>query len=721
LLGLAARQRFVSVCGVQLSGPWRAAVADDDLRREGIGLDFDDDGWAPIDVPGHWRSTAAFVDADGPLLYRTRFDLDSPHDGSRAWVTLDGVFYQADVWLDGAYLGDPEGYFFPHSFDITDLARLGAHHVLAVEVACPPQTNRRAKRNITGIFQHWDGMDTDWNPGGLWRPVHLETTGPVRIDRLRVLCRDASESRAHLRLHARLLSSTATQVVRLRTTVDGDVLGDREHTLALGANEVDWNLDIDSPRLWWPWSLGEQPLSDVFVEVLIDDRPSHTRNVRTGLRQVVVDDWRFSVNGERLFAKGASLAPTRQALATATAEELADDVRVARDAGLDLLRIYGHITRPELYDAADEDGMLIWQDFPLQWGYSRTVRRAAVAQAVEAVDALGHHPSIAVWCAHNEPLAVRGRGRHPEGDSTSQYLLAHQLPGWNRAVLDGWVKRSFERADETRTTIAHSGVLPHVPQLSGTDSHLYYGWHHGSDRDLGALAATMPRMVRFVGEFGAQAVPNSAPFVDAGNWPVLDWERLESAHGLYRAGFERTNPPLRFPTFDAWRRATQRYQADLLRHQIETLRRLKYRPTGGFCMFFLQDAAPMVSCSVLDHDRVPKAGYDALVEACRPVIVVADRPPDHVRPGSALALDVHVVSDERRALEGVVCTAAIRWPGGSHSWRFRGDVPADSCVRVGVIQFVVADAPGALWVDLTLEHPEFAVSNRYVSFIAGED
>jgi beta-mannosidase len=112
-----------------------------------------------------------------------------PPEGRRHFVTLDGVFYQADVWLDGAYLGDPEGYFFPHSFDITSLSRLATEHVLAVEVACPPQRNRKAKRTITGVMQNWNAMDPTWNPGGLWRPVRVETTGPVRIDRWRVLCR----------------------------------------------------------------------------------------------------------------------------------------------------------------------------------------------------------------------------------------------------------------------------------------------------------------------------------------------------------------------------------------------------------------------------------------------------------------------------------------------------------------------------------------------------
>ena len=40
------------------------------------------------------------------------------------------------------------------------------------------------------MFQHWDCFDPDWHPGGIWRPVRLETTGAVRIRALRVLCRE---------------------------------------------------------------------------------------------------------------------------------------------------------------------------------------------------------------------------------------------------------------------------------------------------------------------------------------------------------------------------------------------------------------------------------------------------------------------------------------------------------------------------------------------------
>ena len=702
--------------GVELSGLWRACVADDDVRRDGVGLEYDDSAWTQLPVPGHWRSSHEFADNDGPLLYRQRMHLDPPPEGRRRFVTLEGVFYQADVWLDGAYLGDPEGYFFPHTFDITDLSRLGTDHVLAIEVACAPQRQRDAKRNITGTLQHSDMLDRDWNPGGLWRPVRIDDTGAVRIDRLRVLCRDANDARAHLRLHARLDADQSRSVL-VRTRVDGEVMSEQTKSLAKGLNEVDWDLDVNDPQLWWPWALGEQHLTDVTVEVLVDGEATDHRSLRTGLREVSLHDWVFSVNGEPLFVKGANLAPTRQALAEATPTEVRRDVELAREAGLDMVRVNGHIARPELYDAADELGMLVWQDFPLQWGYARSIRKQAVRQAREAVDLLGHHPSIAVWCAHNEPLPAADTRENVFGTSVVRQVLHQQLPTWNKSILDRWVKRAFESADESRAVVAHSGVAPHMPQLDGTDSHLFFGWYHGEERDIEGFAATMPRMVRFVGEFGAQSVPAAADCMEPDRWPALDWERLVEHHGLQLEVMEEHVPPAEFSTFDAWREATQEYQAQLLRHHIESFRRLKYHPTGGFCFLSLNDAHPAVSWSVLDHERHPKLAYQAVLEACRPVIVVADRLPGDVAAGDALALDVHVVSDERRLLEDVTCTATLRWPGGHHQWAWRGDVPPDSCVRVGTAQFVVPDAAGDLWFDLTVEHGDVAATNRYTSTI----
>ena len=695
---------------------WRVTPADDEQRRDGIGLATDDSSWPQITVPGHWRSHPEFAESDGPLLYRRRFDVDELPAGRRRWLTLDGIFYQADVWFDGAYLGDAEGYFMPHTFDVTALSQIGDEHVVAVETVCSPQDGHRGKRNITGIFQHWDGMDRDWNPGGIWRPVHLYDTGPARIDRLRVLCRDADEARAHVLLRASVDCDQSRSVI-VRTFVDGDVVTVTERRLAAGSNELNWSIDIANPQLWWPRSLGDQPLTTVEVEVEIDGRVSDSRIRRTGLRVVAWNNWSCSVNGERLFLKGANLLPTRAGLAHATPAEMRRDIELAVEAGLDALRVHGHIAPRHVYEAADELGMLLLQDFPLQWGYARSVKDQAIAQAQAAVDQLGHHPSIIQWNAHNDPAAV---AIGIEGDSTKsrlRYLAAHQLPSWNRTVLDRWVRRSFERADPTRLCVPHSGVLPHFPLLDGTDSHFYFGWYHGDVRDVERLASAVPRVMRFLSEFGAQAVPETADFIDVDAWPDLDWDTLATRHGLQKWVFDERVPPAEFDTFDAWRRATQMYQAELLRHHIELLRRLKYRPTGGFCMFALNDPAPVVSWSVLDHERVPKLGWEALKRACAPVIVVADRPPEVVAPGELLSLDVHVVNDLRHTISGAVVDITASWSGGTRRWRFGGDIARDDCVRVGTVSMDVPDTLGALTIDVILTAGELIQTNHYSTAI----
>ena len=713
---------------MDLSGQWRAHLGDERLRREFWRFELDDRDWPELTVPGHWRSSPAFADTDGPLLYRRAFETPCEVEGvetggssgasdgkRRSWLVLDGLFYLGDVWLDGSYVGDTEGYFFPHAFEVTDLVRARTEHLLAVDVTCPPPTDRTAKRWLTGVFQHWDCLDPDWNPGGIWRPVRLEESGPVRITRLVAVCREATHERAVLALRA-TLDATETTRVTLRTTV-GDTEHRIEQPLAAGENQVTWNVTVDQPRLWWPHALGDQPLQDVVLDVV--DRNGATsdrRRFRTGLRQVSMSKWILSVNGERLFLKGSNHGPTRMALGEATAAELARDITLAKDAGLDLLRIHGHVSRPELYDAADEAGLLLWQDLPLQWGYARSIRKEAVRQAGEAVHLLGHHPSLAIWCGHNEPMAldIEPGVEFSRTRVAARAAVAQQLPSWNKTVLDHSIKRALEQADGSRPVIPHSGVLPH-PGSVGTDTHTYFGWYHGEERDFPRAMGSWPRLARFVSEFGAQAVPDTADFMESERWPDLDWDRLWRTHALQRFAFDRYVPPLDYATFDEWRKATQRYQATVIKHHVETLRRLKYRPTGGFCQFDFADAHPSVTWSVLDHARVPKRGFDALRDACRPVILVADRPKARYAPGDALALDVHVVNDLRKPVRGQL-RARLQWAGGAQQWRWEGEVPEDDCVRVGTVQAVVPDARGPLTLTLTLVG-EAAVANRYDSEI----
>jgi beta-mannosidase len=706
---------------MELAGDWLATEADDDVRRHGIGLATDEADWELLNVPGHWRNHPKFATSDGPIMYRHSFNRKPPDEGRRRWVTLDGIFYQADIWLDGAYLGDSEGYFFPHSFDITALSNLGDEHVLAVEVTCAAQAGTHGRSNITGVLQQSNDMNAGWNPGGLWRPVHVYDTGPVRIDRVRVLCRDADSRRAHLRISARL-DSDQQLPVKVRTLIDGVPTDEQDQVIAEGQNELEWNIDIVDPALWWPRALGDQPMVEIAVEVLIDDEVSDRRQRRTGLRQIVWDNWICSVNGEKLFLKGANLMPTAQGLANASPEQIRRDVNDAVQLGLDALRVHGHIANRETYDAADQSGILLLQDFPLQWGHARSVRSQAVRQARAAVDFFGHHPSIALWSAHNDP-AARALATLTAGWKTrARSVAGNQLPSWNKSILDRWVKRSFEKADSSRHTVAHSGVVPHLPQLNGTDSHLTFGWQKGDAQDLARFAARFPRMVRFVSEFGSDSAPTSAAFIDeqlrSHEWPDLDWEQLASDHGYQAVIFGRLFPPADFDNYASWREVTQYYQAHVLKVQIETLRRLKYRPTGGFCFSSLADTSPAISSSVLDHNRVPKAAFEAVRAACAPVLVIADQPPTWIYPTDTLKLDVHLVNDLREPLEFAVVDAVATWVDGEQRWRFGGSVDPDEVVKVGRVELEVPESLGPLTIELQMTAGEITSSNQYSTTVA---
>ncbi len=716
---------------MDLGGTWQAAPGDDALRRRFVAPTFDDGAWSDLAVPGHWRSAPGFEASDGPVLYRRSFGAPRPADGRRTFLVLEGCFYQADVWLDGSYLGDTEGYFFPHAFEVTNKLRARSQHVLAVELTCTPPLDRATKRYLSGAFQHSDSLDPDWNPGGIWRPVNLVETGAVRIAALRVRCPAAAEELARLDVTATFDALTAGPV-ELRTTVEpGGV--EQRHTVHLspGPNEVSWLVEIADPPLWWPKALSPAGARPTMVEVVVEARPvgpdgsdgsaegggeppsapsagpgqpSDVARRFTGLRQVRMSRFVLEVNGERLFLKGADLGPTRMALGEASAAEIEADVALAQDAGLDLLRVHAHISRPELYDAADRAGLLLWQDLPLQRRYTRTIRPQAVSQARAAVDLLAHHPSVAIWCAHNEPVAIDTR--LPPARALLRYAAGQVLPGWNKSILDSAVAQTLEAADASRPVVPHSGVLPHPAW--GTDTHDWLGWYRGDERSLPAWLRRLPALGRFVGEFGAQAVPDTAAWMEPQRWPDLDWERLGRNHGLQKAAFDRRVPPAAFPSFDSWRTATQEHQATVIRHHVEELRRRKYRPTGGFCLLSLVDGHPAVSWAVLDYERAPKLGLAALRAACAPVIVTADRPAATYTAGTAVALDVHVVSDLRHPLSACRLDASLAWPGGGHRWAFSGDVPPDAVARVGTLSFVVPEARGPLVLDLRLDGPATA-------------
>ena len=497
---------------MDLTGTWRAAIADEELRRTFHNVGFDDDAWESVQVPGHWADVPSLAD-ERSVLFRYGFDLTSPpDDGGRSWLELDGLCYQGDVWFDGEYLGDTEGYFVRHAFEVTDALRDRSQHELAIEANCSPSGAGQKRRSILGIYEGGNDMVPVRNPGGIWAPLRLRQTGPVRIHGVRAICVEANEQQAIVAVRAMLATATARSI-RVLTEIAG-VVHEADHALAVGQNEVEWQVTVPEPDLWWPHQLGDQPLYE--LDVRVETRAgevSDQHGQRIGLRRVDVRKWQFSVNGEPLFLKGVNCGPAAASLAGITDEAVLGQLELAKNAGMDLVRPYAHVAPDAFYEHADEMGMLVWQDLPLLGQASNSLRGQAVRHARAMVDQLGYHPSIVTWNAHVSPAPEVMEATAPSARRVVERFAAHQLPTWTKSVLDRSIKHVFDSQDGSRHTSGFSGVLPHLPRLDGSATHLWFGWRKGTERDLADYAAKWPMQVRFVAEFGAQSIPSSGEFL----------------------------------------------------------------------------------------------------------------------------------------------------------------------------------------------------------------
>jgi len=136
---------------------------------------------------------------------------------------------------------------------------------------------------------------------------------------------------------------------------------------------VSWTIDVDNAPLWWPWALGDQKFVSIDIDVDVDGETSDSYHCRTGVREVSMSNWILTVNGERMYTKGAYVRQHDIDLGRVNADELRHDIALAKDAGLDLLRIRRHVAHPAVYDAADDLGVLLYLATGHQWRYGITM------------------------------------------------------------------------------------------------------------------------------------------------------------------------------------------------------------------------------------------------------------------------------------------------------------------------------------------------------------
>ncbi|MCZ7585157.1 MAG: hypothetical protein M5R36_18515 [Deltaproteobacteria bacterium] len=385
------------------------------------------------------------------------------------------------------------------------------------------------------------------------------------------------------------------------------------------------------------------------------------------------------------------MPPTDTRIARADPKTIERTLDLARGAHMNFLRVHAHVDHPWFYDAADRMGLLLWQDMPLQWLYAHEVMPEAVRQTRAMVRLLYNHPSVALWCCHNEPFYVADTKDESAGAvlATLRSLLVFS---WNRDVMDRRMADAAAEEDPTRKVVPSSGELPIFRE--GTDLHFYGGWYRimGTHRAFDRLARRLPRALRFVTEFGAQSFPNieNATKFMAADFARVDWKLLETRYGLQTELMDHWTPRERFRDLGAYIQATQDYQSRINRHYIDRFRARKYKPNGGCVAFLFHDPNPAILWSVVDYWRTPKSSYAAMADAYRPLYVFALIPRDRYRRGQTVRARIMAVNDAREPAEGLTVEAVAVDDEGREIFRaaYGLDLPADSeAVDLGVAAF----------------------------------
>src|SRR5205823_10985734 len=128
-------------------------------------------------------------------------------------------------------------------------------------------------------------------------------------------------------------------------------------------------------------------------------------------------------------------------------------------------------------------------------------------------------------------------------------------------------------------------------------------------------------------------------------------------------------------SLDDWIGRSQAYKTRLLRVAIESYRRAKYRPISGLFQFMFVECWDGISWAVLDHQRRPKAGYEALKRAFQPLLPSIDLRREHALPGGEIQAGFWLVNDLPRAFKDLRLRFGLRAAAGRVWWSEERLVP----------------------------------------------
>ncbi|MCC6460440.1 MAG: glycosyl hydrolase 53 family protein [Saprospiraceae bacterium] len=328
---------------------------------------FNDSLWRTLQLPHDWAVELPFVNdpafnvmAHGykPLgghypatsigWYRKHFRLAPASAGRRFQIQFDGVFRDAEFWLNGFYLGNHKSGYTGVCYDITDVVRFDQENVLVVRVDATQYEGWFYEG--AGIYRHvWLNTyaDTHLAQDGIFAYAKLDATSATLTVESELL-NDGSAP-----------SAISTEV--LLTDRNGKpVAQSTAQSLRLEVNQrgsTRHQLTVPNPRRW---NLDDPYLYRIQVLVKKAGQVIDQQTLKFGFRSIEIRPDGFLLNGQKLKILGVNCHQDHAGLGSALPDYLQYyRIDLLKNLGVNAYRTSHNPPTPELLDACDSLGMLV--------------------------------------------------------------------------------------------------------------------------------------------------------------------------------------------------------------------------------------------------------------------------------------------------------------------------------------------------------------------------
>ena len=342
------RPQMVRDQWMNLNGLWEYAITPAEAEPDKM----DGNILVPFAVESALSGVGRAVGENEALWYEREFTIPEEWAGQRVQLNFGAVDWKAEVYVDGAFVGEHTGGYAPFSFDVTDMLAKGKKHSLKVKV-----TDRTDKwfqprgKQVSQPEGIWYTAVT-----GIWQTVWMEPVPASHIDSYYAVA-DIDEGTLAVTVDAALEDGDVVEVVLL---ADGAPVAKAE------GKEV--TLAVPEMRLWLP---SDPYLYDLEIKVLRDGVAADLVKGYTAMRKISYaadkdGHKRMLLNNEPLFQYG----PLDQGwwpdgLYTAPSDEaLAFDIEKTKEMGFNMIRKHVKVEPSRWYWHCDRLGMLVWQDMP---------------------------------------------------------------------------------------------------------------------------------------------------------------------------------------------------------------------------------------------------------------------------------------------------------------------------------------------------------------------